>query len=203
MKRFAFIDVPNTTGTTRECLDFHISWERLYSFLTNEKWNCEMVFFYKGYKGYKGEKEKEQLLEKLGKDIGYEVRTKPTHIHPDKEKDLIVKCDSCGVDFIHKYIINGNQKSNCDVELTVDALNVLKEGDEALIFTGDGDFSYLIRNLLEKKNTVLIVSSQKRNKRGDRRFSTRLRSILREEGQESKRVRFLEINRWKANIESS
>ncbi|MEX1120249.1 MAG: NYN domain-containing protein [Candidatus Paceibacterota bacterium] len=198
MNRYAFIDVPNTIGTTRECLNFFIDWERLYSFLKNEKWNCKEVFF---YKGYKGGKEREQLLERLGKNIGYEVRTKLTHIHPDKEKDLIVKCDSCGEDFIHKYIINGNQKSNCDVELTVDALNVLKGGDEALIFTGDGDFSYLIRNLLEKKVTVLIVSSQKRNRKGDRRFSTRLISILQEEGQESKRVKFLDINRWKANIE--
>lgn len=198
MKRYAFIDVPNTTGTIRECLNFSIDWKKLFDFLTNKKWRCENVFF---YKGHKGDKEKAQLLEKIGNEIGYKVQTKPTHIHRDKEKDIIVKCKNCNEEFIHKHTINGNQKSNCDVELTVDALNILEEGDEALIFTGDGDFSYLIKNLIERKISVVIISSQERNKNGDKRFSTRLRDILREEGQESKRVKFLDINRWKDSIE--
>lgn len=200
MKRYAFIDVPNTTGTVRECLDYTIDWERLYNFLTNKKWSCEEIYF---YKGHKGEKEKKQLVEKLEEEVGYKIRTKPTHIHKDKIKDLIVSCEYCEKEFIHKYKIQGNHKSNCDVELTVDALNTLKEGDEAMIFTGDGDFSYLIENLISKGVVVYIVSSQKRNKDGNSRFSTRLINILKNEGPQSKRIKFLDIGRWRSNIEKS
>lgn len=199
MSRYAFIDVPNTTGTVRDCLNFSISWEKLYAFLTNEKWQCEEVFF---YKGHKGERERQQMMRRLEERIGYVVRTKPTHIHPDTTKEIIVKCIECTAEFVHKLTINGNQKSNCDVELTVDALNILKAGDDALIFTGDGDFSYLIKNLIEKGVTVSIISSTKANKRGKKRFSTRLGDILREEGEGSKRVRFINIERWRPKIEA-
>ncbi len=167
MAKYAFIDVPNTTGTLRDCLDFRLDWERLYIFLTNKKWNCEGVYF---YKGYKGEKEKRQLEEKLEQEVGYKLRLKPTHIHKDKTKDLIINCEFCNKGFVHKHKINGSQKSNCDVELTVDALEVLKPGDEALIFTGDGDFSYLVETLIEKEIKVYLVSSQLPNKNGDYRF---------------------------------
>lgn len=197
MSTYAFIDVPNTTGTVRDCLDFTIDWKKLYNFLTNEKWACKKVFFYKGHKGFK---EKEQLENKLGGLIGYTVRTKLTHNHPDKIIDIDIKCKKCEEEFTHKFTVNGNKKSNCDVELTVDTLNTLQKGDRALILTGDGDFSYLIRDLIGKGVIISIVSNQKPNKNGRKRFSTRLSDILREEGESNKRVEFLDIDRWKENI---
>ena len=197
MKRYAFIDVSNTNGTTRDCLDFAIDWEKLYKFLTNEKWKCENVFY---YKGYKGDKEKKQL-KKLEDDIGFIVKTKFTHVHPSRIIDIPVKCDDCDKEIQYKHTVHGNKKSNCDVELTVDALEVLSEGDEALIFTGDGDFAYLIKNLRDRGVTILLISSRKRDKNGNKRFSTRLVDILKEEGEISKKVRFININRWKDNIE--
>ena len=36
------------------------------------------------------------------------------------------------------------KKSNCDVELGVDAVNNAGPNKEFMIFTGDGDFEYLI-----------------------------------------------------------
>jgi len=198
MSTYAFIDVPNTTGTVRDCLDFTIGWPRLFKFLTNEKWACEEVFF---YKGHKGNKEKNWFLTRLQGQIGYKVRTKLTHIHPNKIVDIDIKCKECQTEFIHKHTVNGNQKSNCDVELTVDAMNILKKGDRALILTADGDFSYLIRDLMSKGVFVSIVSSQVYTKDGKKRFSTRLSDILKEEGESSKRVEFLNIDRWRGNIE--
>ena len=155
MKRYAFIDVPNTTGTTKNCLDFEIDWGKLYKILTNEKWRCSEIFF---YKGYKGDKEREQL--KKIEDVGYKVRTKLTHIHPDRSIVVAVKCESCKAEFPNSQTIKGHQKSNCDVELTVDALDTLSKGDEALIFTGDGDFAYLVENLISKGVIVWLVSSK-------------------------------------------
>ncbi len=198
IKRYAFIDVPNTNGTTRNLHNFSIDWEKLYKLLTNEKWDCSDVFF---YKGYKGKKEKKQL-EKMAEKIGYVVRTKLTQVHKDKQKNIQIKCDECEREFVHTHIINGARKSNCDVELTVDAVNTLSEGDEAIILTGDGDFAYLVEDLLEKGVVVYIISSQKRDIHGNKRFSTRLRNlIIEEEKNGKKRVIFVYINDWKKSIE--
>ncbi|MDO8566872.1 MAG: NYN domain-containing protein, partial [bacterium] len=173
MRRYAFIDVPNTTGTVERVLGFSIDWAKLYELLVNDKWSCSGVFY---YKGHKGDKEKEQL-EKIEK-LGYTVRTKLTHIHPDWYKQSEISCPLCGGDFKHDQLIKGNQKSNCDVELTVDAMETLKEGDEALLFTADGDFTYLIEKLLERKALVRLISSKNRDVLGRMRFSTRLSTIL-------------------------
>ncbi len=43
------------------------------------------------------------------------------------------------------------KKSNCDVELSVDVMERASKDAEFLLFTGDGDFEYLIRKALEKK----------------------------------------------------
>ena len=196
MRRHAFIDVPNTTGTTKNVLGFSIDWVKLYELLVNDKWSCVSVFF---YKGSKGEKEREQL-EKIGQ-LGYTVRTKLTHIHPDWYKEVKVNCPHCNTDFNHNELIHGNQKANCDVELTVDALETLKTGDEAILFTGDGDFAYLIEKLLERGVSVKLVSSKNRDNLGKIRFSTRLSAILAREEQGEKRVQFIHINNWKNRIE--
>ncbi len=198
MKRYAFIDVPNTTGTTKNCLDFEIDWGKLYKILTNEKWRCSEIFF---YKGYKGDKEREQL--KKIEDVGYKVRTKLTHIHPDRSIVVAVKCESCKAEFPNSQTIKGHQKSNCDVELTVDALDTLSKGDEALIFTGDGDFAYLVENLISKGVIVWLVSSKNLDKEGNRRFSTRISTILNREELAGKRARFIHINNWKEGIKKT
>ena len=44
-----------------------------------------------------------------------------------------------------KLLIWYNSKSNCDVDLTVDAMEEAGPDKEFLIFTGDGDFEYLIK----------------------------------------------------------
>ncbi len=196
MKRYAFIDVSNTNGTTKGCLSFSINWSSLYSFLKNEKWNCTDAFF---YKGYRGEKEKNQL-QKLEDGVGYKIRTKLTHIHPNQENDLLIKCNSCGVEFPYKQTIKGNKKSNCDVELTTDALNTLSAGDEALFFTGDGDFAYLVEDLINKGITIILISSYRKDQNGNKRFSTRLKEILKREEKLDKRVRFIHIDSWKKEI---
>ncbi len=199
IKRYAFIDVPNTSGTTKNIHNFSINWKKLFGLLTNEKWDCSEVFF---YKGYKGDKEKKQL-EKMEKEIGYKIKTKFTHIHKDKEENINIKCDKCEEEFIYIHKINGARKSNCDVELTVDAVNFLSEGDEALILTGDGDFAYLVEYLIEKGVAVYLISSQKRDKFGNRRFSSRLRKIISRETRNGKqRVIFVDINDWKKSIKN-
>ena len=94
-----------------------------------------------------------------------------------------------------------NKKSNCDVDLTVDAMEYAGHNTELYIFTGDGDFEYLIRKAIEKGSMVHIVSSAKKVKSGPRystsRFSTKLRRLTEEKG---KPVDFLNIDNLKMKI---
>lgn len=201
MEKYAFIDVSNTLGTTRQVLNFGINWGKLLLYLKGKKWNCKKVFYYQGSSSGKKHKKRLEVLEKKG----YTVRTKLTHIHRDRVKEYPVKCDNCKQEFIAKIIVPGLRKSNCDVELTVDALENAAEGRIFLFFTGDGDFSYLIETLINKGVFVILVSSYGKDKNGDKPFSTRLKDIIIREEQrkvrgEIKRVSFLDINDLKQRI---
>ena len=75
-----------------------------------------------------------------------------------------------------------NRKSNCDVDLTVDAMEMAEAGNEFYIFTSDGDFAYLIKKVSGKGAKVHIVSNSKKIQSGPRyyfsRFSTKLRKLV-------------------------
>ena len=94
-----------------------------------------------------------------------------------------------------------NRKSNCDVDLTVDAMELAGPQTEFYLFTGDGDFEYLVRKAVERGVVVHIVSSAKKIKSGPRyftsRFSTKLRKLAEEAGTP---VNFLNIDNLKNKI---
>lgn len=198
-KRYAFIDVQNTNGTVNQLLNFSIDWQKLISHLKNEKWNCADVFYYKGRR--KGEQHDKQI-QKL-EDMGYIVRSKLTHIHPDKPYIQKGICKKCGASVELASCIQGDRKSNCDVELTVDALRVAYSDNsekEFLIFTGDGDFRFLMEALIAKEVKIIIISNTKRNNNGDKRFSTRLKDLIKQEKDKGNNIEFIDINDWKQSI---
>ncbi|MEK7170610.1 MAG: NYN domain-containing protein [Patescibacteria group bacterium] len=93
-----------------------------------------------------------------------------------------------------------NRKSNCDVDLTVDAMEMASPDSEFLIFTGDGDFAYLIEKVIEKGTKVFIVSSTagvRKPGMNTKRFSTRLTSLLREQ---KGCINLINIDSWKFKI---
>ena len=195
MERYVFIDVTNTQNTTRRLLGFSIDWGKFILYFKGERWECVEAFYYEGMrKGKKKEKKKEKL-----ENLGYKVRTKDTFIHPDKTHIHRCVCSECSEETEVNIKKQGNQKSNCDVELTVDAMDISnnKGEKEFLIFTGDGDFCFLIENIIEKDIKVIIFSNTKRDKNGNKRFSSRLKDlILREEESGKKRVTFVNIDRF-------
>lgn len=196
IERYAFIDVSNTSGTANDILNFKIDWKSLFGHLTGEKWQCKKVFYYRGRKpGKRVRKDFKKI-----KDIGYEVRTKDTFIYPDKFTNHAFKCEGCGRECILRLKKLGLWKSNCDVELSVDATELAGKNKEFLLFTGDGDFSYLIENVINKGVHIFIVSNTGRGRDGNRSFSTRLRSIVEREEQGLKRVTFVDINDWRNKI---
>jgi len=92
-------------------------------------------------------------------------------------------------------------KCNCDVELTADVLDHANKDTELFLFSGDGDFEFLIEKVVTKGAKVTIVSSAKLVPKGPRystsRLSTKLRKLTQASGSP---VKFLEIDNLKFQI---
>ena len=195
--RYAFIDVQNTEGTVNQILGFVIDWQKMYQYLKGQ-WNCEKIFFYSGV----NEGDENKTTEYLGlTKLGYEMHSKPYKIYKNPDKIVKIICPKCSNEIDYKIDGSVRWKSNCDAELSVDVTNLAKDGVEFLIFSGDGDFEYVIRNAVEKGVKVYIVSSAKKIKTAPRysisRFSTKLRDLVAEKKDS---VFYVDINLWKMKI---
>ena len=198
-KKFAFIDVQNTASTTQKLLGFVIDWNKLCKYL-NEKWKCEKIFFYSGID--EGDTETAKEFETLSQN-GCIVRSKTVYAYKKPDKTISIKCVHCGKDNVEVVDMGYNRKSNCDVDLTVDAMEEAGPDREFLIFTGDGDFEYLIKKAIEKGTKVYIVSSNAGVKKPGiltKRLSTKLKNMIRENRD---KVHFIEIDSWKMRIKKN
>lgn len=93
-----------------------------------------------------------------------------------------------------------NRKSNCDVDLTVDGMEEAGPDKEFFIFTGDGDFEYLIRKVVEKGTKVYVVSSNAGIRKAGintKRLSTKLKKLIDEN---RGKIFFIDIDSWKMRI---
>ena len=196
--KFAFIDVQNTASTTEQLLGFVMDWKKLLIFLKNE-WHCKKIFFYSGIDA--GDIDTENEFIELASQKDCIVRSKVVFAYKNKDRKIQVKCPKCANEFLYNVDMSYNRKSNCDVDLTIDAMEYAKSGVEFYIFTGDGDFEYLVKKIIEKGVIVHIVSSAKKIKSGPNyftsRFSTKLRKLTEEKG---KPVDFLNIDNLKIKI---
>ena len=199
MKRFAFIDVQNTATTTQKLLGFIINWHKLCEYL-KEKWKCEKVFFYSGID--EGDTETAKEFDSLSQN-GCVVKTKTVFAYKKPDKTISIKCVECGKDNIEVVDMGYNRKSNCDVDLTVDAMEMAGPDTEFLIFTGDGDFDYLIRKVLEKGTKIYIVSSNAGVRKpgiNTKRLSTKLKDLVNEN---RGKINLIDINSWKMKIKKA
>ena len=55
-----------------------------------------------------------------------------------------------------------NLKCNCDVELTVDAIDRIQDYQQIILCSGDGDFARLIRYLKNKGKITTVLSIKQR-----------------------------------------
>lgn len=197
MKRYAFIDVQNTETTTLKVLKFATDHERLFSYLKN-KWGCEQVFFYPGIQH--GDDARGELFSKLT-ELGAIVRPKYFFMYKNEEKIVSTKCPKCDTEVTQKVETGHSWKCNCDVELTADVLDHAGKDTEIFIFSGDGDFEFLIEKVTAKGAKVTIVSSAKKVSKGPRystsRLSTKLRKLTQASGSP---VKFVEIDNLKFQI---
>lgn len=197
MKKFAFIDVQNTETTTLKVLKFELDHEKLFLYLKN-KWNCEKIFFYPGIQH--DDTARSELFLKIT-ELGAIVRPKYFFIHKNEDKTVITNCPKCTTEITQRVNMGYSWKCNCDVELTADVFDCASKNTEIFLFSGDGDFEFLIQKIVEKGSKVSIVSSAKKIKKGLRyttsRLSTKLRKLTQESGSP---VKFIEINNLKFKI---
>lgn len=164
-----------------------------------KNWECDGVFLYVGID--EGDLETLQIFETLDKEEKCTVRSKTVFAYKNKDKDLTVKCPKCSEQFIEHIDMGYHRKSNCDVDLTVDAMELAETENEFYIFTGDGDFEFLIRRLNNKGTKVHVVSSGKRIQDGPRHFTSRLSTKLRHLFDENKGLAdFINIDNLKLEI---
>lgn len=196
LKRYAFVDVQNTASTTQKLLGFVTDWHKLCKYL-NEKWKCEKIFFYTGIS--EGDFDTAKEFESLSQN-GCTVRSKTVYAYKRPDKTISLKCVHCGKENVEVIDMGYNSKSNCDVDLTVDAMEMAGTDNEFLIFTGDGDFEFLIKKVLEKGTKVYIASSNAGIKKPGiltKRLSTKLKNLIKNN---RGKVNFIEIDSWKMRI---
>lgn len=181
MEFYAFIDVHNTEGTAHKLCGFSVDWHKLCGYLCAE-WKCSKVFFYAGIENGDDETAKEfDSLSKLDYSV---VRTKSVTIYKKPNRKVEVACTKCGEENVAIVDMGYDKKGNCDVDLTIDALENSKSDTEFYVFTGDGDFEPLIRKALNKGvSKVHVVSSSKAFLRSgvpSRRLAVRLQRLFKE-----------------------
>src|SRR3989344_2392938 len=181
MKRYAFIDVQNTASTAQQMLGIVIDWNKLCDYLKNKR-SCSEVFLYTGID--QGDVETAAEFEAISKVPCCVVRSKAIFSYKNKDKTIAFKCSECGNENVHTVNMGYTKKSNCDVELTVDAIEKAGPETELMLFTADGDFEYLIRKALEKgTEKVSIVSYAGKVMQAGiafSRFSKKLKDLVKE-----------------------
>ena len=136
MKTYAFIDASNIIYGARS-EGWLIDQKKLMKYLRGRFSVSKALFYYGKDSKSKG---KENFLKKL-KSFGYTLRVKEIKRYGTKSK------------------------ANCDVDLTMDMLLMMKEYKRAVVLTGDGDFAPLLSYLIDKKREVVVISSPKRTAR--------------------------------------
>ncbi len=159
MAKFAFVDIHNTEGTTHKLCGFSVDWHKLCVYLKIE-WGCEKTFFYAGIEN--GDDTTAREFDSISKlDCGI-VRTKTIQIYKKPNRMVNNQCSKCGENNVVIVDMGYERKGNCDVDLTIDALENAGADNEFYFFTGDGDFAPLVRKSLDKGvSKVHIVSSSK------------------------------------------
>jgi uncharacterized LabA/DUF88 family protein len=149
-----FVDASNYHYT----LQWDIDYQKFCDYYKT-RYELVKIFYYEGQHSKKsfldqrpGRTETEFLTQDARKNrffkkmrsLGYTVRTKPISSVYDKTSG------------------RSELKCNFDVELTIDALDQLPAYDTAILCSGDGDFTKLIRYLKGKgKNTIVMAAGER------------------------------------------
>lgn len=139
MKTAIFIDGANNYAAAK-LLGFEIDYDRLIPYFNKDK-SVLRVFYYTAVLPTEDGMDKIRPLTDWLDYNGYSVVKKTAKTFLDKVTGLT------------------KIKGNMDMEIAVDALLMADHVDDIILFTGDGDFTYLVRALQQKGVRVTVVST--------------------------------------------
>lgn len=136
-KTLIFIDAANLEKSVKD-LDWKVNYRRLKAYLRD---SCDLqeIRFYTVSFGNAGHNE---FLDSL-RAKNYRVITKPLKIIKDNR------------------LPGGEErKANFDVEIAVDAMELLERYNTIILFSGDSDFDYLLKKLRDKDKYTIVISTK-------------------------------------------
>ncbi len=131
-----FIDVANVVYSLKD-LGWRIDYKKLQQYFKNHSKLADIYFYYSTNKENVGQA---NLLEMLARK-GFKMVVKEVKIIKLK---------------------NGEQlfKGNCDVELTIDMIDLIPAYDTAVLLSGDSDFAPLIKYVQKHGKKVIAISTR-------------------------------------------
>lgn len=133
-----FIDGANTFATTQN-LGFSVDWKKLLEKISKEGYVLQ-ANYYTARDDSQGYSEIGGMILWLDRN-GYNVNQKAVEFYEDE----------AGV---------RTRKGNMDIEIAVDAMAMADKIQVAYLFSGDGDFTYLVKALRQRGVKVIVVSSR-------------------------------------------
>lgn len=134
-RKALFIDGNNLYFVQRK-LKWNVDFEKLLRYFRGES-EFYNAFYYSGYDV--NDQNQENFLKALTL-IGYTVRKKPLKTISSQDNEE-------------------KQKSNMDVEMTLDLILTASHYDEAYLFSGDGDFESVVEYLRVMGKEIVVVST--------------------------------------------
>ncbi len=136
---YIFIDIENTFYAQRT-LGWKISYEKLMNYLKRECGENVKCF---AYSGVDEDNTKQKKFLDMLDIVGYVIRTKS--VKKIKTKDGNVKW-----------------KSNLDIEMALEMMELAEKFNTAILFSGDSDFAIVLDKLKSRNKRVLVVSTRGR-----------------------------------------
>ncbi len=134
---YVFIDAANLESSVKS-LGWWVDYKKLYQYFKTET-SLVAVRHYCPRLGDNGQDKFFTVL----KNIGIKLITKPLKIITEADK---LKGD--------------HRKANFDVEITLDARELMDAYDTLVLFSGDSDFDYLIKYLRQSGKRIVVISSR-------------------------------------------
>jgi len=80
----------------------------------------------------------------------------------EKSREFLAKIQKIGFELFTKKVkkINGQRKCDFDVEIAREILLNLKNFDEFLLFSGDGDYALVLRDILDLQKRLFVISAR-------------------------------------------
>ena len=129
-----FIDAANIELSAKD-LRFQVDYRRLHKWLSKE---CNLKFI--GFFTVRFDNKKHDAFLTVLKKSGYKLITKPLKLIKNRRDGTHLR------------------KANFDVEIAVEAMKRIDSFDTFILFSGDSDFDYLIKELKKRSKKVIVVS---------------------------------------------